>query len=712
MPAPTITTLIPAAGRVGDSVVIAGMNFIGASAVRFNGFAAVYVVDSPTKITATVPAAMIGSGKVAVTTPAGTGISGATFTLMTRPLTVAAIQARLAKLATDHPTLCAHFSYTDATGAPLTTAEGRPLTYVKIGQGGGFGRPAVLVVAGLHAREWGPPEAVLSFAERLLASCRDDTDIVYPSVTHFGATHGPFRINKEEAKRIVDRLDLYVAPLVNPDGRAYTLSTAATTLTAAISDVVTIIPVASAAGFPAVGPYDIDVGGETMTVTAGQGTTSWTVTRGLGGLAAPHPAGAAVAHLADMWRKNRRTVGTCIGVDINRNFDVAWDFDTYYDLAKLAGTPLWLWDHDDFLVNGSTPRTKALVLSSKSGLLCDEELYRGPSAASEVETQFVQWLAEDKKVRFFLDVHSYGRNILYPWSLEENQSTDDSMNLRQSSWDKTREGVGGTYREYFPNDPPDKLLDAHRLLAQKLADEIVWPSRGSPASRTRSTYTPGPGIGLYRAVGGLHPPDPVPAASDDWVFSRQITAAGYDASRGPIFAFTIECGLDDGEDGGFHPQLTGAMPKIEREVHLALRAFLRHAATPSQCLIGTAAHGTPAHADVEFLRYLRDRELQATPRGRRIVGRAERVYYGFSPQVARFLDGHRWARALVRAGLTPAVGLLRGSHAALRPVRSPGARGGLLGVATGLVLLAYAAGLTLAMVALAVLIRRLLQLAA
>jgi hypothetical protein len=712
MPAPTITTLTPTAGRTGDSVVIAGTNFTGTSAVRFNGFAAAYVVDSPTKVTATVPATMIGSGKVAVTTPAGTGISGATFILMTRPLTVAAIQARLAQLATDHPTLCTHFSYTDATSAPLTTAEGRPLTYVKIGQGGGSGRPAVLVVAGLHAREWAPPETLLTFAERLLVSYRDDKDIVYPSLTHFGVTHGAFRINKEEAKQIVDRLDLYVAPVVNPDGRAYTLSTAATTLTAAVSDVVTTLPVASAAGFPAAGPYDIDVGGETMTVTAGQGTTTWTVTRGLGGLAVPHPAGAAVSHLADMWRKNRRTVGGCIGVDINRNFDVAWDFDAYYDLAKLAGTPLWLWDHDDFLVNGSMPRTKAMVLSSKSSLLCDEELYRGPSAASEVETQFVQWLAEDKQVRFFLDVHSYGRNILYPWSLEENQSTDETMNLRQGSWDQTREGVGGTYREYFPNDPPDKLLDAHRLLAQKLADEIVWPSRGSPASRLRSTYSPGPGIGLYTAVGNPHPPDPVPAASDDWAFSRQITAAGYDASRGPIFAFTVECGQNDAEDGGFHPHLTGAMPKVEREVHLALRAFLRHAATPSRCLIATAAYGTPGSADVEFLRHLRDRELGATPRGRRLVGRAERVYYSFSPQAARFLDGHRRSRALVRAGIAPVVGLLRGSHAALRPVRSPGARSGLLGAAIGLVLLAYAAALTLAAGGLAVLVRRLLQLAA
>src|SRR5579885_3631484 len=63
----------------------------------------------------------------------------------------------------------------------------------------------------------------------------------------------------------------------------------ATTLSAAISSATaTSISVSAATGFPTSGNYDIEVSdgthpAETMTVTAGQGTTTWTVTRGARG---------------------------------------------------------------------------------------------------------------------------------------------------------------------------------------------------------------------------------------------------------------------------------------------------------------------------------------------------------------------------------------------------------------------------------------------
>jgi hypothetical protein len=45
----------------------------------------------------------------------------------------------------------------------------------------------------------------------------------------------------------------------------------------------TTMNVASASGFPGSGNYDVQVDTEVMTVTAGQGTTAWTVTRGANG---------------------------------------------------------------------------------------------------------------------------------------------------------------------------------------------------------------------------------------------------------------------------------------------------------------------------------------------------------------------------------------------------------------------------------------------
>lgn len=70
----------------------------------------------------------------------------------------------------------------------------------------------------------------------------------------------------------------------------------ATTLSAAISSTTaTSLTVTSAASFPSSGNYAIQVDGEVMTVTGGQGTTTWTVTRGVNGsTAATHSAGATV----------------------------------------------------------------------------------------------------------------------------------------------------------------------------------------------------------------------------------------------------------------------------------------------------------------------------------------------------------------------------------------------------------------------------------
>jgi hypothetical protein len=71
---------------------------------------------------------------------------------------------------------------------------------------------------------------------------------------------------------------------------------ASTTLSAAITAGQTTINVASAIGFPSAGTYTIQVDSEQMTVTGGQGTNTWTVTRGVNGTtAATHAASASVA---------------------------------------------------------------------------------------------------------------------------------------------------------------------------------------------------------------------------------------------------------------------------------------------------------------------------------------------------------------------------------------------------------------------------------
>jgi plastocyanin len=74
-PPPTITSLSPKRGAHtgGTSVTIAGMNFSGATAVRFGSTnAAKFNVNSATSITAATPEEVPGRVDVTVTTPEGT----------------------------------------------------------------------------------------------------------------------------------------------------------------------------------------------------------------------------------------------------------------------------------------------------------------------------------------------------------------------------------------------------------------------------------------------------------------------------------------------------------------------------------------------------------------------------------------------------------------------------------------------------------------
>ena len=155
-----------------------------------------------------------------------------------------------------------------------------------------------------------------------------------------------------------------------------------------------------------------------------------------------------------MWRKNRRPVGHgdphCAagggngpGVDINRNYDFLWDFPSLFS--------------PDAPVQTSTDPCS--------------EVYRGPSAASEPETANVAWLLDRvPSVGYFIDVHSFGEDILYNWGDDDDQTTDPTMNFHNPAFDGKR-GIpdstpGGDpekYREYLPAaDLDDARPPGHR----------------------------------------------------------------------------------------------------------------------------------------------------------------------------------------------------------------------------------------------------------
>ena len=79
---PSISSISPSQGHVGDTVTLTGSGFTGATAVKFHGRKAKsFVVDSDSKIRAVVRAGT-RSGSVTVTTRAGKGTSAGSFTVL------------------------------------------------------------------------------------------------------------------------------------------------------------------------------------------------------------------------------------------------------------------------------------------------------------------------------------------------------------------------------------------------------------------------------------------------------------------------------------------------------------------------------------------------------------------------------------------------------------------------------------------------------
>ena len=92
------------------------------------------------------------------------------------------------------------------------------------------------------------------------------------------------------------------AALTAADAAYYQVNPKTTTRPTATTAGQTTITVASAAGFPTSGNYYIRIDNEVLQVTGGQGTTTWTVSRGqLNTAAGAHASGAVVTALANDW---------------------------------------------------------------------------------------------------------------------------------------------------------------------------------------------------------------------------------------------------------------------------------------------------------------------------------------------------------------------------------------------------------------------------
>lgn len=239
-----------------------------------------------------------------------------------------------------------------------------------------------------------------------------------------------------------------------------------------------------------------------------------------------------------MWRKNRRPAGHgdphCApgggngpGVDINRNYDFLWDFPSLFS--------------PDAPVQTSTDPCS--------------EVYRGPSAAAEPETANVTWLLNrSSSVGYFIDVHSFGEDILYNWGDDDDQTTDPAMNFHNPAFDGKRGITDSTpggdpekYQEYLPATDLDDLVHLGTVMRDAIA-----------AAHGRQYSVKG-AVGLY----------PTSGTSDDYAYSRNFL----DTHQGKVLGYTIEWGPQRASiPKSFHPNYPDMVPIIE-EVTAGLLAF-------------------------------------------------------------------------------------------------------------------------------------------
>ena len=225
-----------------------------------------------------------------------------------------------------------------------------------------------------------------------------------------------------------------------------------------------------------------------------------------------------------LWRKNRNPANNggssnpaCIGIDLNRNYD-------------------FLFDRSKFAPSSSV---------SVSDNPCHYELYHGPSAFSEVETQNVRWLMDSfPTTRWFVDVHSFSEDMLYAWSADQTQTTDPSQNFQNPAFD----GMRGLYNDAYG----EFMLSDDLAISQQLANRF-----NADLNLVRGhNYLVEQSVGLY----------PTSGCCTDYAFSRHIV----DPSKSKIYAFTVEWGRNVGNEQLSFQPLWPEMANIIQEVDAGL----------------------------------------------------------------------------------------------------------------------------------------------
>jgi len=120
-------------------------------------------------------------------------------------LSVDEIESALQTAAADHPALC------QLVTLPNLTYEGRTSHAIRVAGGAMTNRKGVLLVGGAHAREWGSSDILVTFLQQLIAAYESAGALSFQGKSYTVA----------EVRRIVEALELFIFPGMNPDGKAY-----------------------------------------------------------------------------------------------------------------------------------------------------------------------------------------------------------------------------------------------------------------------------------------------------------------------------------------------------------------------------------------------------------------------------------------------------------------------------------------------------------
>jgi murein tripeptide amidase MpaA len=243
------------------------------------------------------------------------------------------------------------------------------------------------------------------------------------------------------------------------------------------------------------------------------------------------------AHPSALWRKNRNPKDSGgdpgrIGVDINRNHSFLWDFRTAFApgaVTTFAGT----------------------LASDDPGNV----LYHGSAPDSEPETRNIHWLLDTSRfVRWCMDIHSYGPDVLFSWGDDVDQSDTPSMNFLNSAWDGQR-GLDGGYGEYI--DSRDRSIVEGA--AQRVCNTINTVRGGSYEAK-QSVFLQATSTTISYPTSG---------AVDDYSYSRHWA----DCTRGKVYGFTLEFYHWTGDSQtSFHPPWP-EMEQIVAEIDAGMVEF-------------------------------------------------------------------------------------------------------------------------------------------